>query len=298
MKPRLLRTCTGRNARTTRALEQPLWRPVSLCWPRAARRPAPPLHRATGIAVNHHAHSTLNLHLHLTAPQLGAAASARAQMLLAIAETPVHRIGVSASSPRRLMLHRELTSDARPARQVNSVTIRRDLASVKTTPIATQPAPPSRMFATPVTRDAASATCLTPVAPSVARARSVRKALLTMARAPRTRAQQVNVANRTAAPPAPHRQALIWQRPATPAAPRTEAEADAADTASPSASNKAASTPALAQATAARTASATQQLRDALGTKLFDGAFTERLADDVMRRVEKRMRIERERRGL
>jgi hypothetical protein len=118
-----------------------------------------------------------------------------------------------------------------------------------------------------------------------------------MALAPRTRAQHVDTAVRTAVLPAPLRQALIWQRPAPPAASATDPEVDA-DTAFASAAGKTASTPALAPTTAARTAAATEQLREALGTKLLDGAFTDRLADDVMRRVEKRMRIERERRGL
>jgi hypothetical protein len=211
----------------------------------------------------------------------------------AIAVTPAHRIGASAPSLRHLIAYRELASDARPNRQVHSVTIRRELASATAAPIAVRSLPPPRVRAIPVARDAAGATCLTPA--TLATARAVRPAMLTMAHVPRPRPQQVNAAVRTAAPPASHRQTLIWQQPAPPAASPPDAEAD---TASSSAAGKAAGMPPPVQTVAARTASTTQQLREALGTKLLDGAFTERLADDVMRRVEKRMRIERERRGL
>ena len=56
---------------------------------------------------------------------------------------------------------------------------------------------------------------------------------------------------------------------------------------------------ALASPATTQVAAQVQNLtREAQRTLLLDPALTERLAEDVMRRVDKRLRIERERRGL
>jgi hypothetical protein len=88
---------------------------------------------------------------------------------------------------------------------------------------------------------------------------------------------------------------LVWRKLSAPAAEhlkaQTDLDADAPQT--PSRTNASTST-----TTAPLPAITPQQAREALRANLLDGAVADRLVDDVIRRVEKRLRIERERRGL
>jgi len=99
--------------------------------------------------------------------------------------------------------------------------------------------------------------------------------------------------------PTPQRPALVWEKPARAAEGVVEAAVD--DVVLPAQASLRTAGPAstpISRSTSAEIAAAPQQLREALRTHLLDGVFTERLTDDVVRRVEKRLRIERERRGL
>jgi hypothetical protein len=98
--------------------------------------------------------------------------------------------------------------------------------------------------------------------------------------------------------PERHATSLVWQRQATPsAAASSEANesafADSRLAAVPANANLSAT--AIGSQAQARIRQVTQEAQRAL---LLDSALTERLADDVLRRVDKRLRIERERRGL
>ncbi|MGH8236478.1 MAG: hypothetical protein ACREXP_05575 [Steroidobacteraceae bacterium] len=87
---------------------------------------------------------------------------------------------------------------------------------------------------------------------------------------------------------------LVWRKSAPTAAEQAEQRAQP-DIDSPSAPARSSSPAATNAAIPTITA---QQAREAVRANLLDSAVADRLADDVIRRVEKRMRIERERRGL
>lgn len=88
---------------------------------------------------------------------------------------------------------------------------------------------------------------------------------------------------------------LVWRKPPAPASQQVEERADL-DSNSPSAPSR--TNASVSTSAAAIPAITPQQAREAVRANLLDGAVAERLADDVIRRVEKHLRIERERRGL
>ena len=294
MKPHPLRTCIFRGARTTRAATELSWRPLSLCWPRNARRAAPGVARTRGKVIHQHLPSTLHLHLHLAMPAARAARLVSAAMRCTFATTLVHLAGTPASSTRQLALYRELTLHSQQRRHSSSLSIRHEPVSVLAAPLAAA-AQPRRVFVTTSAHDAAVAPRLTPASPSTGPTPARRPVMLTTARSRRARGQSQSAA-RTSVSPTVHSPALVWQQPTPAAISPVDTEADGASVSAPA--GKSASTPATVHSVSTRTTAAPQQLREALRMNLLDGAFTERLTDDVIRRVEKRMRIERERRGL
>lgn len=89
---------------------------------------------------------------------------------------------------------------------------------------------------------------------------------------------------------------LVWRKP-SPSAPEGAAHPLDRDRESPTTSARANAS--ASQADKVPTvAIMAQQAHEAVRANLLDSAVADRLADDVIRRVEKRLRIERERRGL
>lgn len=293
MKRRVLRTCIARGGRLARATPPRGWRPMSLCWARAARRATPAVARSgTGKVVHRHLYSTLQLHLALPAvPPAHRSGVARRDTS---AMAAVRAAGTLAGTTHRLTLHRESTLRSQQLVRSSSMTLRQvrvGLAAAAVT-AASRPARMSMVTPRPTSTVARAAPESSPPRQVTAQ-RSEPPVLVRLTHA---RARAPGAVN-PAVPPRAGGPALVWQKTARDT---NEAGVDGDGLPVPIgvAAGPTASPPAVVRSTPAPAAVAPQQLREALRLNLIDGAFTERLTDDVMRRVEKRLRIERERRGL
>lgn len=98
---------------------------------------------------------------------------------------------------------------------------------------------------------------------------------------------------------APASPGLVWLKPAAPGLATEPVPWRAgADTAPGVEGAAAVARVAGATPVSAEAVQASDIAREARRALLLDAAFTDRLADDVLRKVDKRVRIERERRGL
>jgi hypothetical protein len=88
---------------------------------------------------------------------------------------------------------------------------------------------------------------------------------------------------------------LVWLKPA-PADPAATTLENTSRPAAPTVTEHGSA--AAARVVAGTPATQAQAAREAVRSSLMDASVVDRLAEDVMKRVEKRLRIERERRGL
>jgi hypothetical protein len=296
MKPRLLRTSLSRRARLAPAAAAPpiRWRPLSLCWPRRAVRAVGRLGVVRSSTVPQHHHTSLHLHFALPALR-GAPPAAGSTVRLSPAVTPPPvRMNVH-THPRQLTLQHTHSHSAIVQRELtHSSILRRERTQVTLA---------SNTVVTQVPR-APCMIALKFAAPTHAR---------TEPSAPFARRAQHSVPSTpTAAPPGPSSAHELRAPasfacaflPATPLewrkdAPHAPATSDgASEAAMQRAMTPAMVAPMMQAAPPAAPVPTPQQVREAVRMNLFDGAIADRLADDVVRRVEKRLRIERERRGL
>ena len=243
------------------------------------------------MTIHQHLYSTLHLHLALPAARAARLASATARGPFAAA--PLNAAGKPAtSSSPQLTLYRELMLSSQLRWHSSSVSIRHERVAVAVAVGLIVAAPSQRrVFVTSSTREPVMVPRPTLAAPS---ARHTSTLFARQTPAPPSRAHlQSPGAAKTLAPPSVSTATLAWQKPARGADSPSDAAVDGA-----SAQTVPVSAPATVRGVYAHAALAPQQLREALRVNLLDGVFTERLTDDVMRRVEKRLRIERERQGL
>lgn len=296
MRPRLLQTCLQRRLRVVpRAAPAPLWRPLVLCWPRGRRRTQPGIARPASRAL----HQLHNLALHFHFPpsavedtrQRTPANQRSTGKPLAARAAGMHTRRSEFARPHstRILeshLQREWTRFATlRTERVQSTTQADTAPHRKHRSVLDSAAAAAPVIAVPH-RDALTATT---------RTRSQSRPLLPSpgTRAPAS-AQAAFAGPSTTSPPAP----LVWRiepSHAALAAAEWPGGASAGTMAPAAAPAIARAAPATAYATAHLPA---HQTREAVRANLMDPAIADRLAEDVIRRVEKRLRIERERRGL
>jgi len=292
MKPIPLRTCVQRHPRLARApglSATRRWRPLSLRWPRrvthAALSAASP--RLRPMPQPHHT----SLHLHF-APPVVRVPTARSSPCPRPATAQPRAPRQTRSQPRQPMLrHTHLHSTVMRRELTNSSTLRRNhvlSANVSNNVLLPIHHTTSTISAgAPTLRPATSE--LAGRAPRPAHRPATRpSAPLTSAPAPRRESRVADSLARVLAPTT----ALVWRK-ATPSEP-VSTDAVAGATTMPAGST---ALPAMQVAPPAIPASLPQHVREAVRVNLLDPAVADRLADDVIRRVEKRMRVERERRG-
>ncbi|MDM0085087.1 hypothetical protein QTI17_31325 [Variovorax sp. J31P179] len=292
MRPRLLRTRLQRRLRLAlHVAPVTSWRPLLLRWPRSTRRPETEIARVSAHAV--HRHHSLVLHLHYAAatapgtPRVAAATSRPTAAPLIGRSTAVKH-----TDRRELALHHMRIHDTHLYRQWTGFSILRServqlIGTARTESTYTDrsvlmPAAPSPT-AVPG-RDAATSTARRP-----GRAAIALPTLIVRAPAPEQAVLDRSRRPSTVAP-------LVWRVALPEAVTVTDATAGTdisvpASTAAPATAFARAAPPVAAPVTAS-------QAREAVRANLLDPAIADRLADDVIRRVEKRLRIERERRGI
>ena len=297
MKPAPLRTCVRRPRQLlhpSRPAAVADWRPLLLCWPRRPARVVPGVAQARSRA-NPQPHHT-SVHLHFVLPAAPAAppttgSSARLSSMIT-RSGPADREQLP---PRQFMLQRLHPLSAVTRRELvhasSQLRERVRMANVSSTVVipiqritsmviakgATLPIPPPRVELAGCAMYPARATETRP--PTV----------VPREPAPRRGSRRAAPFAHVFEPPMP----LVWRKSEPPI---PEPAAAAGGAASPTATPVA--TPAMRNIPPAAPAYAPQQVREAVRANLLDGAVADRLADDVIRRVEKRLRIERERRGL
>lgn len=296
---RPLRTCVQRGLRLTLPVAPASPRPLLLTWLRTVRRAGPGRARIGARTVHQHHHVALHLHFASAAP--GTRFAARAGPLSTIRSLIDRTVATIHNGRHDIALRHTHIHAAGLSRQTTQpATQRGQRVQLMTTSHAhsththSHPhshshshrsalVPAGSIFTKAPRRDAASSTAwrrassdLTPTLPAV--------------RGPAP--EQVAPATRRAPSPA---LSLVWcaasiDQPA-PAAEIQEDMRVSATASLPTTASARAATPVTVPVTAS-------QARDAVRANLLDPAIADRLADDVIRRVEKRMRIERERRGL
>lgn len=300
MKPRrlrlmcVLRARAGGGAMSTAANP---WRALSLHWnPATATRPAP---RASLPARHVHQAFHTKVHLHLAqAAQIAARNGGQTIAHAPAPRTALARVATATHVPLQpLNVQRHTTHHARERIRLESFThIERAPARLVTLapPTAARRASHAMIRVIPPNRPApASAPVgapprMAPVLPAAALASCSRRAA------------------ERAAPPADTlacfrasgATALVWRKAEAPRPAVLAAVAGPADGAfAPPAATSETRMAAVAGATQIQ-AQVQKFAREAQRAFLLDPTFTERLAEDVLRRVDKRLRIERERRGL
>lgn len=294
MKRIPLRTCVRRHprmARVPRSAATKGWRPLSLRWPRREAPAALNAGHSRSWAIPQIYHTNLHLNFavpgtravpptegssrHLSPAMVQTRGARRARM------EPRHPLLQNTHSHSMAML-RELThlSVLRHERALTTRVYNATKASIHhtTSLIVAKSAPPG------------PARAELPSAP----ARPVHRRVTRMpARVPYVPAsmRESRIADSFVHATAPNTP-LVWRK-AAPSAPFRSEAVDAATTSSASST----ALPAIQAAAPAAPTSMPQQVREAVRANLLDGAVADRFAEDVIRRVEKRMRIERERRG-
>jgi hypothetical protein len=253
----------------------------------------PNIARTISQSTQQHHHSALHLHFAVSAPQR--AERTAAAIPRTVTTAAAMRQLATHTERRYLTLHHLRTDTSHVQHHFTSALARRidRVYTVTTTNVAAPPA--RRTLESPSTPSTVAMSRAPEVALPAPHPRH--RAPLTLATPPkesRAAAAAQPAGNKPlralTAPPS-----LVWRQPPAPASEEAEERADL-DSNSPSApSRTGASVPTSA---AAIPATMPQQVREAVRANLLDGAVAERLADDVIRRVEKRLRIERERRGL
>lgn len=273
------------------------WRPLTLCWKRLL-----PHAGAAASAVlrplRQEFHTQLHLHF-VVAPDAGSRPASPATP--AAARFPrVTLANRTFAHHQHVRVHRHVPQCANDRVRNERVTVFERLPSRLVGAAATLPVP--RRALTTATREAAAAPrrVLMPSMHPVL-ARRPRARLVSVAPYPCAVASQIESESRPAmrrlaiAPPA----TLVWCNPKAPGlategipwrtgadiAPGVDGVAAVARIASP--------TP-----ISAKTVQPSDIARETRRALLLDATFTDRLADDVLRKVDKRVRIERERRGL
>jgi hypothetical protein len=270
------------------------WRPLTLCWAKPVRPAAPSGARTTSHATHLHRHSTtLNLHFAVSMqnrPERVTAATLHFPAPPAVARPA----GATHTERRHLTLHHLRTDTSRSQRETMFAFTRRvdRVHSFRTTNVAMPSA--ERMPEAVVARPVTSARAPEAVLPAQPR----RRAAMTLA----TPTRESRAAAPTQAPSKPMRSPaattpLVWRKSTSPAREPVDEQsiAESDSTAARARSNSPAPISSAGPPAPAITA---QQAREVLRANLLDSTVADRLADDVIRRVEKRMRIERERRGL
>lgn len=296
MKSRPLRTCVQRGLRLTLpvAPDSPR-RPLLLTWLRTQRRAGPANARTVARAVHQHQHVGLHLHFAHAAP--GNRFDAPAGQVSTI-RSPVDRRVVNIHNGRHeiAVRHTHIYAAGLPRQTAQPATQPGQRVQLLTTSHAHSThthshshsrrsalVPAGHISTTAQRPDAASSTAWR-------RAGSQLTPTLLAVRAPSLE-HLAPATRRVASPALP----LIWRAaPTDQPTPREEIQDDMRMSASeslPATASARATTPATVTVTAS-------QARDAVRANLLDPAMADRLADDVIRRVEKRIRIERERRGL
>jgi hypothetical protein len=290
VKRRVLRTCIARGGRLARTTPPCGWRPMSLCWARVARRAAPAVARAAaGQVVHRHRYSTL--HLHLAVPVVRDVQRIADATRFTSTAAAVRVGGIRAATTHHVLtLHRESTLRSRQLVCASSTFLRHVRVEVAAAAIAAAPRPARTSMVSPMPSPTVAASARQSLPTREAR-RSQPPVFVRLTHLRASGAEHALI------PPHAGGPTLVWQKAA---ASTYEAGVDGDGVRAPVriAAEAMASTPAAVRSTPPPAAVAPQQLREALRLNLIDGAFTERLTDDVMRRVEKRLRIERERRGL
>jgi hypothetical protein len=267
------------------------WRPLSLCWPRRARREEPVPARILMRAVHQHKH--LTQHFHRTTEAATPRRMPAAKLQPASAPRTECKALIKQTVRRELALRHTHVQDTQVQREsLHLETHRREVLQ----PLTVERSRSISMFRTFVIPGAHSSRVVSQAPGAVTDVRRSPPRPLTPARFPVRSAlheQPVAVRPRPPVAAAP----LVWHAEAPPpralATPQSGRGIDAA-------APDAAPTPLLAPAAAPLAAPplGAGQTREAVRAQLLDPALADRLADDVIRRVEKRLRIERERRGL
>lgn len=302
MKPRRMRLILVRRARAgivTSAASDNAWRTLSLCWKRATSRPHAP--RAPRIARHLHQAFHTQVHLHVAeiarVPTYGAGEpTIRAHT----SQTPLaHAATVTRVHLRQLNAQHDITRHARERIRFETLT------AIECAPARQAPL----LLPTTNSRRAAAMTAYAISLTRHARAGAMASAPKSIARAAQIAAFTTDAPRATSRPTPPGNvkshdrpasgNVLVWQKSAAPTAPAetaaiVETEAGASNTVAPANVVRA---PAVVGATQMQ-AEVRKFAREAQRAFLLDPTLTERLADDVLRRVDKRLRIERERRGL
>lgn len=298
MKPRLLRTCLRPLRKSVRRsvhrLHKP-WRPQPLCWRKIARSSAPS-GSASRTQSWHAAPGQTNIHLHFdlpaehTIPLLAANADTRAGRQQ-LHHADVHKS--SAGNPARLV-HPHSPLNRSQLRHALSHTRHHSLSHITTvTALHRNTIRTSLVTRTASTRDQAKV-----AAGAVSPDPAQRAALLRLARLTRRAVPSPGWPSGAQHQPGKAAQfasEFVW-RQAYPRPPVFSQRVPDPAGVSPqpvSAAGTADARGIQAQAVAI----AQRQVNEAVRSNLLDGPTADRLAEDVLRRVEKRLRIERERRG-
>jgi len=269
------------------------WRPLTLCWARPVRPAASSIaHRVFQTTHRHH-HSAVHLHFALTVQQRAERATSATAQLPKIG-TATRLVHATHTEHGSRTLNHVRTNTSHVQRESTSTLDRRieHVHTSSTTSVLTSPAHRASETSSAARRVSIPRAQEITSPPPRPRAR----ALITFAMLPKeSRAAapaQLTARKATHAPATPA--SLVWRKPPSPAE-QLEAKPDIDADGVQAPARTTGSPPA---ATAPLPTITPQQAREAVRANLLDGAVADRLADDVIRRVEKRLRIERERRGL
>jgi hypothetical protein len=270
------------------------WRPLTLCWAKPVRPAAPSGARTTSHATHLHRHSTtLNLHFAVSMqnrPERVTAATLHFPAPPAVARPA----GATHTERRHLTLHHLRTDTSRLQRESMFAFTRRvdRVHSFTTTNVAMSPA--ERVPEAVVARNVTSARAPEIALPAQPRRRAA-MTLATPTRESRAAAPTQSASKPTHSPAAAT--PLVWRKSTSAAREQFDEQSIAESDSTPSRTRSSSPAP-ISNAAPPTPAITAQQAREAVRANLLDSAVADRLADDVIRRVEKRMRIERERRGL
>lgn len=269
------------------------WRRLTLCWAKPVRPAAPSIAHTTSHATHLHRHSTtLNLHFAVSMqhrPEHAAAATLHYPAPIAVARPAGH----THTERRYLTLHHLRTHTSR---------VQRESVFAFTRPV-------DRIHSFTATSAAmasaqrAPAAAIAPIVTSVrapettVSAQPRRRAIMTLANPEReSRGAPTQATSKPMRSPAAVA-SLVWRKSTSPAPVQVDEQSIAESDSTP-ARARPGSPPPIGSTAPPVPAFTAQQTREAVRANLLDSAVADRLADDVIRRVEKRMRIERERRGL
>jgi hypothetical protein len=280
--------------RTRRRLTSP-WQPLTLCWRRRASRAGTMVVRAAPTHVHHHLHLQTNAHLSVQLFHRD-----RSRATTSDLSTPLRRARLDVPMPattRRLILQRHTHVANERTNVRTQASTHRELIRLPGTERTLSVAPD---HVSPADLPHSRARQLLPRAADTVLPRSTsaqrhigRPAQLhRVTRIAKSEHAPVQVERVRYHQPPP---SLVWRRPESP-----EAQQETSSLASPAkpATRSATETHVKRNVAAAAPSAMHPSVREAVRSTPIDSAAADRLADDVMRRLEKRFRIERERRGL